>query len=110
MALEAKRAAYNTAALAAAVAFDDLVDGLAVGDKLYFVYPKEWAATAAGALGATILAKFPTTPGLQNKIIYPIDCAEGTLANGMIKWFLPGVNIGGVPILLLCTNSAGELA
>lgn len=106
MSLGTEEAAFNAAMLAAAVTWDALVKTKSPGDRIYLVAPKQWAGTAAGVAGATVLAKFTTNPKLQNRVIFEIDKATDAAS---IKWFLPGMDIGGVPMFLLVTDSAGAL-
>lgn len=105
MALEAKRATYNTAVQAAMAAWDDLMDGLSPGDVLYVVPIKE-----GRGLASTVPVP-STDPARQTRIRLPVKQATN---NGSIVYALGGPAVaevlGYTPFFAYATNEAGEIA
>lgn len=105
MALEAKRATYNTAVQAAMAAWDDLMDGLSPGDVLYVVPIKE-----GRGLASTVPVP-STTVSRQTRIRIEVQRATN---NGSIRYAIGGTAVaevlGFTPMFAYATNEAGEIA
>lgn len=110
MALETKRAAVNTAMDTLIAALADLMDGLAVGEEVIFLFPtRTWEGVAAATMDNTdgTSPAFSITPALQQRVTW--KCRTATSGNS-IEWFIPGVDIGGIPLIFKIANVAGEIS
>lgn len=105
MALETKRAAYNTAVQAAMAALDDLMDGLSPGDVLYFVPIKE-----GRGLASTVPVPV-NSPTRQTRIRMEIQQITNNRSN---RYALGGAHVaqmlGFTPFFAYVTNEAGDIA
>lgn len=106
MALEAKRAAVNTAAIALEVALSDLIDGLSPGDILYFMFGQEWRGAVPDPTTG-LNAYYSTTPATQTRYRYEIRKATSTDSNQFAITLADGRVL---PLSFRITNEAGEIA
>jgi len=95
-----KETAFNDAMVAAEAAWDDLVDGQAINAKIILVPSEEWPETAAASLS------YPTDVEKQERIIY--ECKKGT-DDDSIRYALPGVNIGRLPLFYRVALNDGTI-
>lgn len=104
MALETKRAAFNTAMDAAYAAWNDLFDGLTAGDSVTIVFPTRITSATGAAPAAPV---FPTTPSLQETFTFKVPVSTSELS---YRWCIEGLNIGRVPLGWKCTDKDGNIS